>query len=426
MFAKSDTLLSTSYDEVYGAFQGRKIGSYTNTGIIMKCLSDETSYYNVFIGFGIFILFMTGAMMYNTLEKFTKSKGGKIIALLSSLIFVMGYPLNSLFFGFEYLSLGILIICTIIHMIYYLEKEKLSLGYYLIIFTLLNFGIFCSYYLFVPFVYSALWIYFCAYSKKKNKKIICKNNIQMLSITLLLPFFLGFIYHLMPNIYNIFNLDAQDALKRSLEYSSNILNNSFKLEGYIYTNYYSNILPLIPLVVYYIMQKVKEKELLSFDIILFILLILYMIILFIGIKIELVSAYFLMKNYFALWIVLIYMNFKSIINILEKNKTLAITIIGLYIFIIIINLIFINMPLNHNNINESPANIAEIFGVNKTVILNRKEDLNPSEIEILKYAKEKLNFKENEIEILGEDEQIYWAYSILRYINYEVAVEELR
>ena len=129
MFAKSDTLLSTSYDEVYGAFQGRKIGSYTNTGIIMKCLSDETSYYNVFIGFGVFILFMTGAMMYNTLEKFTKSKGGKIIALLSSLIFVMGYPLNSLFFGFEYLSLGILIICTIIHMIYYLEKEKLSICY---------------------------------------------------------------------------------------------------------------------------------------------------------------------------------------------------------------------------------------------------------------------------------------------------------
>lgn len=230
MFAENDALLSTSYDEVYGSFQGRKIGSYTNTGIIMKCLPNEASYYNVFIGFGIFILFITGAMMYNTLEKFTKSKYGKIMALLVSLIFVIGYPLNSLLFGFEYLSLGILIICTIIHMIYYLEEENLNFIYYIIIFALLNLGMFCSYYLFVPFVYSALWIYFCIYSYKKEGKIVCKKNGIMLGITLLLPFFLGFIYHLMPNIYNIFNLDAQEALKRSLEYSSNILNNSFKLE----------------------------------------------------------------------------------------------------------------------------------------------------------------------------------------------------
>lgn len=230
MFKEQDTLLSVSYDEVYGSFQGRKIGSYTNTGIIMKCFEKQESDYSIFIGFGVFILFMTGAMMYNTLEKFTKFKYGKLLALICSLIFVMGYPLNSLLFGFEYLSLGILVICTIIHMIYYFEEEELKFSYYLIIFALLNFGIFCSYYLFVPFVYSALWIYFCAYSHKKEGKIVCKKNAIMLGITLLLPFFLGFIYHLMPNIYNIFNLDAQEALKRSLEYSSNILNNSFKLE----------------------------------------------------------------------------------------------------------------------------------------------------------------------------------------------------
>lgn len=429
MFSKQDTLLSVSYDEVYGSFQGRKIGSYTNTGIIMKAVSNivnETSYYNIFIAFGIFILFMTGAMMYNTLEKFTKNKYGKLIALCISLIFIMGYPLNSFFFGFEYLSLGILVICTIIHMIYYFEEEKLKNIYILIVFALLNFGIFCSYYLFVPFVYSALWIYFCAYSYKNNKKIFCKNNIIILTTTLLIPFFLGFIYHLMPNIYNIFNLEGLESLKNSLAYSSNILNNSFKLDGYIYTNYYSNMLPLIPLMIYYIIQKIKKKEIFSFDIILLIFLIGYMLLLFIGLKLELVSSYFLMKNYFALWIVLMYMNFKSLVIIYEKKQILAYTILESYLFVITINLLFIDMPLNHNNVNENIANIAEIFGVNKTLILKRKEDLNINEIEVLKYAKENLNFKENEIEVLADDEQVYWAYSILRYINYEEDVEILR
>ena len=112
-FAGEDKLLNLYEDEVYGSFATHKIGSYVNSGIIMKCLSnviDEMDYYNVFIAFGIFILFMTGCLMFNTLEKFTKSKGGKILALVVSIVYVFGYPLNSLLFGFEYMSLGILIV----------------------------------------------------------------------------------------------------------------------------------------------------------------------------------------------------------------------------------------------------------------------------------------------------------------------------
>lgn len=151
-----------------------------------------------------------------------------------------------------------------------------------------------------------------------------------------------------------------------------------------------------------------------------------MAVLFVGLKLELVSSYFLMKNYFALWIILIYLNYRSLIKISEESKIVSYMIIGIYVFIIAINLIFIKMPINHDNINERITNIAEIFGVNKTIIVNRREDLNPKEIEVLKYAKQNLNFEEDEIEILGEDEQIYWAYSLLRYINYDEEVETLR
>ncbi len=421
-FVEEDSLLNLYKDEVHGTFEGRKIGSYVNSGIIMKACSsfmDSISYYNIFIGFGIFVLFLTGAIMYSTLEKYTKSIGGKILALIVSIIYVMAYPLNSLLFGFEYLSMGILVIGAILHMVYYYENEEFKFPFYVIIFALLNFDVFCSYYMFVPFTYSALWIYFCVHSKKNNKKIFCKKNITMLSVTLLIPFFLGFIYHLAPNIYNILHMDAYLALQGSLDFSSNILNSSFALYGYIYVNYYSNIIPLLPLIIYYIYRKIREKNIGSFDIIYFVFTILFIGVLLIGEHFERVSEYFLMKNYYALWIILIYMNFRALIYIYEKDIAKSCIMIGFYILLISLNLIFIEAPLEHGpgNPHESIANVTEIFGVNKTIIKDRFIDYTLDEIEILRYVKDNLDLNNDEIEFLADSEQVFWEYSMLKYIN---------
>lgn len=430
MFAENDALLNaTPGDEIYSDLQGRKMGSYVNSGLIMKCFSgaiDEVDYYNIFIAFGIFILFMTGVMMYNTLEKFANKVQTKMIALIVALIFVMGYPLNSLLFGFEYLSLGILVICAIIHMIYYFEKEELKFGYILIMLALLNFGLFCSYYMFIPFTYSALWIYFCIHSYREKRKIICKNNIIILSVTLLVPFVLGYIYHFAPGIYSIFNNYVEDALEISARYSSNILNNSFSLEGYTYVNYYSNIILFVPLIIYYVIKKYKNKELHSFDIILTAFLLIFIGILIIGNKFGKVSEYFIMKNYFALWIVLIYMSFISLMYIFEKDKKITYTIIIAYTGFIILCTVLINMPVTGDNQNESIINPAEIFEANKYIIAKRPKDYEKEEIDILKYAKENINFEEEKTEIIGAEEQIYWAYSLLKYAKNDEEIEEER
>ena len=113
IFSEEDELLVNYKDDAWGKFAGRKSGSYVNSGIIMKCFEgviDEFDYFNIFIIFGMFILFLTGAMMYNTIVKFTKSVGCKWLALFVSLIYVLGYPLNGFIFGFEYMSMGILVV----------------------------------------------------------------------------------------------------------------------------------------------------------------------------------------------------------------------------------------------------------------------------------------------------------------------------
>ena len=82
VFAENEELLVRDIDDVYGSLQVRKIGSYVNSGILMQCFSnilEEADYFNIFVLFGIFILFMTGYIMYCTLEKYTKTVARKNI-----------------------------------------------------------------------------------------------------------------------------------------------------------------------------------------------------------------------------------------------------------------------------------------------------------------------------------------------------------
>ena len=147
----------------------------------------------------------------------------------------MGYPLNSFLFGFEYLSMGIFLICLIFDMVYYFKNNELKTGYIVLMFLLLNFGLFSAYYMFVPFVYSALWIYFCMYSYEKDKTIFSKKNILLLVSTLLVPFFLGYIYHIAPQIYGVI-INSNLNPDTMFNFSSHLIDKGLSVYGYIYVN----------------------------------------------------------------------------------------------------------------------------------------------------------------------------------------------
>lgn len=306
-------------------------------------------------------------------------------------------------------------------MVYYFENGEFKFPYYVIIFALLNFELFCSYYMFVPFAYSALWIYFCIYSKKHNKKILIRNNILLLAITLLIPFGLGYIYHLAPGIYNIFKMDTAEALENAADRTAFLAGSGFTAYGYIYVNFYSNFILLLPLSIYYLYKKVKEKNLITFDVILTLFLVLFIELLIFGLLFEKVSVYYIMKNYYALWIFMLYMNFRGMMYIYERNKKIPFIIVTGYILLIVFNLIFTHAPLGKGplNENENIFNFVEIYGVNKTIIVDREEDYNLKEIEILKYVRDNLDLENSKIEFMGDSEQLLWEYALLKYVNYD-------
>lgn len=422
-FAKEDSLLINYNDIIYGNLGTRKPGSYVNSGLIMKVFSpymEEIYFYNIFIVYGILVLFLTGTVMYNTLVKFSKNNKTRIMAGIVSIIYVLGYPLNSFLFGFEYMNLAILVISTIIEMIFYFENKELNFTYNVIIFFLLNFGLFFSYYTFIPFVYSALWIYFCIYSYKKNNKIkdiISKNNIIMLLVTLLLPFAFGYIYHMAPQIYKLLNANI------ITEEAKYISGSAFSRNGYIFISFYSNIILLIPLTIYSLWKENKAK---NFDFILLLFLILYIELFIIGFIFRKVSAYYICKNYYVLWMILIYENYKGLMYLYEKKKIYPYILVIIYIILIVTGLIFkkVERIESNTNENESLLGVTDIYGYNKTIINETITIYTTKEIEILKYVKDNLDYNK-EIEILGNRHQVLWGYPILRYVNYDENLDKI-
>lgn len=417
MFAENDSLLIQDKDEIYGGFTTRKTVSYVNSGLIMKVLHgviDPFYNYNIFIVFGILVLLLTASSMYTTISSFAIDKKTKFLAFIVSLIYVMGYPLNSFLFGFEYLSMGILLICLVFDMIHYFKNKELPLPYIITIFALLNFGIFSAYYMFVPFMYSALWIYFCIHSYEKDGSILKKKNIILLITTLLIPFFLGFIYHIAPEIYGII-INSKLNSETMFKFSSHLVNEGLSGYGYIYVNLYSNLLLLLPIPIYLIIKKWKENK---FAVITMIFCIAFIELLLVGYTFGKVSMYYLSKNYFALWFILFYLNYKGLVEIYKRNKKLPFGLVGFYISLIILNLLFVDAKLEAKEISgdERPTALVEAFGINKTILKHKKTDLYVGELEILKYLNDNINYDSN-IEIVCNLEQGYWAYTLTRYIE---------
>ncbi len=426
-FAESETLLAnTNNDAVYGDFSARKTVSYVNSGLLMKSLCpdlDAIECYNIFVCFGIFTLFLTGITLYSIMENYAKKREHKLWAFAISVICMLGYPLNSFLFGFEYLSMGLLVICAIFCLIWHYQNEKIDINYFTILMALLNFGLFCSYYMFVPFVYPAMWIYFCVTNYYKTKRVVTKELIYILTITLLVPFILGYIYHLAPNIYAIF-INNFSNIDKSMELSSYLVNSGLAVNGYIYINLYSNMLLLIPLTIYLFIKKAREKDLKSelFMGLMVLFCIMFIEILLIGNKFGKVSMYYLSKNYFALWIILGLCNYKALLLISEKSNYVTRLLIIAYTLGAIIFTTFSNTEVYYvlRNLNENILSFYEIFGANKTIIFNKPIDLNQAELEIIKYARNNLDYTKK-IEIVADEQPNYWIYALLRYINDEGA-----
>ena len=327
--------------------------AYVNTGILMLLASDfmvEENFYIIYIFFDLAILYLIGITFYIGITNNVESKLKSCVAMIFSILFILGYPLNSMIFGYAYLSVGILFMIALIVMAPYSKNKELKELAYCIIFFALNFGIFFSYYFFVPVIYVSFGLYmlFDMVKNRKAKNVLSiiniKNIIEVLVI-LILPTILGFCYFILPNIISTGSTGVSH----------------ISTEGYIYRDLYSNFLVLVPFGVFYILNTIKNKEN-SFVNLLFIISAIFTIYLLKrGLKGE-VSSYYYFKMYFLIWILMLYTAAKSSFKIIDNKMSIYVcSYIVVYIVIILTSLLGIDGKITSINLLFNPNNYLRAY-----------------------------------------------------------------
>lgn len=287
-FYKESFLLNLVQDKTILNFETWRFASYTNLGLIFKFFSPfitENNFYNIYILYDILTLFITAVLFYYLINNERKS----IIKLLGTILFLLGYPLNNLLIGFFYVGHATCIIIVIMLIVKELKPDNLM---FFLLF-ILNIGLTFTYYLFIPFVFLAEFIYFFK----------TKHMIKKYFLIFVIPLLLGFIYFILPTFSN----NDMDLI------------NQTKIDGYFYNDVLGNSLLFLPIIIYYFYYKFKEKKL-DFELTMFLGLFILMIILNICMLTGLIMPYYVSKYYYILWLLCFVILFRTYDDYYEKDK----------------------------------------------------------------------------------------------------------
>lgn len=413
IFYDENTLTgNTDIINIYGSLknQSSMFFSYTNLGTMMQLMDNIYSYtdlYKVFILFELIVFFLSAYLFYFTIKENNK-KEKILFPIIISIIYILGYPLNNLLFGFHYLGLGVLLTNLLILLVTMFYKEDINKTTFKIIISMVALSIFFTYYLFIPVVYASVGFYIlyqCFFEKKINFKTAILDIIYLLVI----PFVIGmFYFFVLPKILGIEAVDTGTALAT---------------EGYIYRNLAGNFIFFAPIILYEIIDFIKSKKI-KIELICFIVTGLCILLLFDLVLKNIASTYYFYKFYYliALFIFLIIGK-----NVNDKERSLfSISVIIIYGIIMLIMCSNIEESMNERNNLLNPTcfskDLTDVYSFNKFMMSDRTPILDQGDIEIIDYInnhKDLVNDK-GEILVVGDLFEKLWMYSIIEVNpNYE-------
>lgn len=410
-FAESNLLLEKSpADPLYGQSKCTMFFSYTNLGTLFQLAPKNISFIilgKIFVLFESFIFLISGLLLYFTITM--KRKNNKIglltmiLSILISILYLFGYPLNNLIFGFHYLGLGVLLINTIIIFVTLIFSKKFITNKLIIILTVIViFSIFTTYYLFVPVIYASVGIYIL-WQFYFNKKLNFKKSLLLITYILIIPFIIGFINYFIPPLFDKTIVTGGNALA---------------LEGYIYRNLLGNFIFLIPICIWNVIEKFKNKRL-NIETIIFALFIIFCILVFFLGWIGKASSYYYFKSYYPISLLM----FIIIGNIIDSDSKRSITIVYLlaYVILIIFQINEVDSKISNHNILFNPSgfsrSITDIYAFNYQKINSNEYIYSASELNSLEEIEKIIddeNIKTGEIILYDGLLEKLWFYSYFK------------
>ena len=392
-------------DDIYG-FGHTMPGYYVDCGIFMQIMPMKT--YTSYNLFNTLTLCLLALAFYVTCLKIKKTNKNNIFTIIITLLYTLGYPLNYFLYGFGYLGTGILA-CNLILLTWYLFDDKYDKGKSLYIsLGLFNFGLFFSYYLFVPVIFlaEALYMIFIFMTKKYTFKQLLKYGI----ISLLIPTIVGALFFLFGN-------SSQAGLQ--------VLTKGYQINGYSYTNFWGNFVLFIPLIIYSFINEIKSSKI-HLEIFALVILCTFLTFTLYLALVHKISPYYYYKPYFILWLLSFIFIFKFVNEKNEKINLLIKISIGFIIVVILISAFNFERKIQEKNAGityTAVANeLANVYNYNLKQY-SEKDSIKKDELKLINAAiknKEKCNIKNSssEMPVKGLVLSKSWFYAISNIVPY--------
>ena len=407
-FASIDS--ATTYDLIRTIVMEHKVltnmfFSMVNSAYPMEAALPITGEFYIFRTFLLWetgYFFMSGIFFYILVKRLLSTKGLKLFGLAAAVIYMLGYPLYALIFGFSYFSLSISVVAYIIYSAMLYIEGEISRVNSCIMLNLGLLGLFLCYMMFVPAVFFGILIALAIYLLREHELFSLKTIKTGLAV-FLAPSIVG----LLITAANLSFISHSTVVSGASDGSHGIA-----MDGGCYNDMYSNFIILLPMAVTgfiismkKLMKKDTRKDAPASHIVIpsvTVTMLVFAVILFINAMKGYVSVYYYVKNnnIFALlaWCLVII----AASEMWSRAKEIFIAFIMIFSMLIVMVVSGADAKIDEKNnrfLRVGAESFIDIYHFNNEFV-KYSGDINSDDIELMKYAKENLVVKEDVTETL--------------------------
>ena len=285
-----------------------------------------TYYYKVFLAFQVFLFALSGITFWGLIEDELNSLVKKIVGLVLVIIYMLGYPLNNLLYGFTYWGTSILLIALIIYLFKEYKKENISFRNLMIAAFFVNAAICVCYVYFAPVVFGAQFLYIWTERKRywKEKFLYTMFPLFLAGVFCIIYIYFGMFSSMFSAKATIEEkeqvaVEEVIAVEQEEKNGSGTIALGLATHGISYFDLYSNYVLLIPFLIMYF-WNIYDKRRMDEYTLMAVLTLAYVGIQFVLCLKGFISLYYFSKNYNLLWFLCFAIMVKVIAELESSQK----------------------------------------------------------------------------------------------------------
>ena len=384
-----------NYEAVHGMFFAK-----LQYGIFIELFGAFISpavYYKLFVICDLLMLLFAWMMFYSLIQKYAKDNFLKLAAIVVTVVYGVGYPMNSTLFGFTYLGTAITIVTYLLIVFDWFMDEEFNENYSIILLSLGCLSLFESYMLFVPVVFFGL-LFAIFYKQAKKKKLVSVETIKYGLSIFLMPSIIGLVFTYGGIFVNTGDFTVSDAISN---------------EGGIYRDFYSNFAILIPFALFAMHKSIKEKQnkLVMWYLPLMVLFLIGLLLMALQGS---ASSYYYYKNYYILWLLMFELLFIAISSFTKEMRVFLLCGFTTWVIILFAYIFnwetYLQSKTSQFVVSNKTGTYHEIFGFNRDAI--NVPHYSSDKLHLYRYAIENLQEEGDVLAIASTWEDWYWFTAI--------------